>query len=176
MHEVRRLPACLLVLALAGCDAAGGGAGAGPRGARLVDVVDGDTVKVAVGGRRETVRLIGIDTPESRRPGTPVECGAHAATRALARLVAGDRRVRLVADPTQDRRDRYDRLLAYVELRDGRDLGEELARAGWAAPYVYDDPFRRLARYRAAAREARAQRRGIWGACEGDVHRPAGGG
>jgi micrococcal nuclease len=78
----------------------------GPRRARVLSVVDGDTIKVrAVDGTRETVRLVGIDTPESKRPETPVECGARRAAAALRGLLAG-REVTLVRDPTQDARDR----------------------------------------------------------------------
>ena len=89
---------------------------AGSRRARVIAVVDGDTIKVRLAdGARETVRLVGIDTPESRRPNTPVECGAKQAGAALNRLVAR-RDVTLVRDPTQDARDRYGRTLAYVDV------------------------------------------------------------
>src|SRR4051812_50150965 len=78
---------CLAVVAaLGGRSAIDGSAGAEPdrlRG-RVVSVVDGDTLHVRAGGRQETVRLIGIDTPETHRPGTPVECGGPAATAAVA--------------------------------------------------------------------------------------------
>ena len=163
---MRRL-ALLPLLLLAGCssdDVAASLEGAPLRG-EVTRVVDGDTIKVRVRNRTETVRLIGIDTPETKRPGTPVECGGKAATREMRRLAEG-RRVELISDPTQDRRDRYDRLLAYAEAA-GRDVGEEILRAGWAAPYVYDRPFLRLGRYRAAAREARGRGRGLWRACPG---------
>jgi endonuclease YncB( thermonuclease family) len=80
--------------------------------------------------------------------------------------------VRLVSDPTQDERDRFGRLLAYVELRDGTDLGRSQVRHGWAEVFVFDDdPFRRVGGYRRAARRARADGRGVWGACGGDFHR-----
>jgi micrococcal nuclease len=188
----RRLLAAVLLAGLAALgvqlsaggreSAPGSGSGSGERvdgPARVVRVIDGDTIKVRVGGRRETVRLIGIDTPESHRPGTPVECGARAATRALQRLaVTSDgrgRSVTLVSDPGHDDRDRYGRVLAYADLAGGRDLGEAQVRSGWAKPYVYGDvPFVRLGRYRQAAREARDTGRGVWAACGGDGHRPAG--
>ena len=141
-----------------------------PLRGRVTRVVDGDTIKVRVRNHTETVRLIGIDTPETHRPDTPVECGARAATREMRRLAEG-RRVVLISDPTQDRRDRYDRLLAYAEAA-GRDLGEELLRSGWGAVYVYDDvPFLRFGRYRRTAEEARDRGRGLWRTCGGDPHR-----
>ncbi len=130
-------------------------------------VVDGDTVHVQVRGRDVTVRLLGIDTPELHRPATPVECGARGAARALEALADG-RRVRLVGDPTQDARDRYGRRLAYVVVRgSGVDLGETMVRRGWASVYVFDRPFRRVARYRAAARRADG---GVVARCDGDFH------
>ena len=91
----------------------------------MVRVIDGDTLKVRLAsGASETVRLIGIDTPETRKPNTPVECGGRDATARMKRLAL--RRgvgvaVVLRSDPTQDRRDRYGRLLAYV------------SRAGWTS-------------------------------------------
>src|SRR6059036_3012154 len=93
-------------------------------GARVLRVVDGDTLRVMVGGRSRSVRLLGIDTPETHRPGTPVECGGPQATASMKALVPPGTRVQLVSDPGQDRVDRYGRLLAYVRLPSGR-LAEE---------------------------------------------------
>jgi micrococcal nuclease len=143
--------------------------------ARVVRVIDGDTIKVTIGSRRETVRLIGVDTPELHRPGTPVECGARPAERLMRRLaLAADgrgRTVTLVADPTQDRRDRYGRMLAYVEGVDGTDLGEAELRDGWGEVYVFRGRrFQRLDRYRSAAAKARSERRGVWRSCAGGFH------
>jgi endonuclease YncB( thermonuclease family) len=163
----------LLVLALA-VAAAGGrsllsGAAPGRRDrARLERVVDGDTLVVRVRGRDERVRLIGIDTPESVKPGAPVECGGKAASRAMRRRVHAGDALRLIADPTQDRRDRYGRLLRYVERSGGTDLGRAQVRDGWAAVYVYDGhPFQRVAGYRAAARRARELGLGVHARCGG---------
>jgi endonuclease YncB( thermonuclease family) len=120
-------------------------------------VVDGDTLELDNG---ETVRLIGIDTPEVYG-GT--ECGGAQASAYMERIATG-RRVSVRTDPTQDTYDRYERLLAYLEAG-GRDLGEAVLRAGWARVYVYDEPFRRLAAYRQAGSAARGGDRGIWGRC-----------
>ncbi len=155
------------------CESLGTAAMAAPadaRPARVIAVVDGDTIKVRLAdGGRETVRLVGIDTPESRRPNTPVECGAKQAGAALNRLVAR-RDVTLVRDPTQDARDRYGRTLAYVDVG-SRDAGEEMVRGGWAMPYVYEVPFERLGAYRAAESAAKRARAGVHGACASDFHR-----
>jgi endonuclease YncB( thermonuclease family) len=147
------------------------------RRARIVRVVDGDTLKVRLrsGGRR-TVRLIGIDTPETRRPGSPVECGGRQATRRMTSMAFRKKRrrgrraghaVRLRTDPTQDRTDRYGRLLAYVDrVSDRRDLGLAMVRSGWATTYVYGGtPFLRFERYARAERRAEAAGRGIWSRC-----------
>src|ERR1044071_8328926 len=97
--------------------------------ARVVRVVDGDTVVVRTGGHDERVRYIGVDTPESVKPGTPVQCFAKAASAANRRLVDG-RRVRL--DYDAERRDRYGRLLAYVYRReDGEFVNAALVRDGY---------------------------------------------
>jgi micrococcal nuclease len=169
----RRLLVAVALLVLAGCGVqlsdVTDGASDGPLRGRVTHVIDGDTIKVRIRNRTETVRLIGIDTPETHRPDTPVECGGRAATREMRRLAEG-RRATLVTDSTQDRRDRYGRLLAYAEVA-GRDVGERLLRSGWGAVYVYDRPFRRVVRYRAAALDARLHHRGLWQSCGGDPHR-----
>lgn len=126
-------------------------------------VVDGDTLDVRlVSGRRERIRLIGIDTPELGS----AECfGSQASIR--ARRLARGKRVRLIGDATQDTRDRYRRLLAYVVLPAQRDLGRQLVAEGFARVYVYDRPFQRLGNYRAAERAARSGGRGLWTRCAG---------
>jgi micrococcal nuclease len=124
-------------------------------------VVDGDTVDVRlVSGRRERIRLIGIDTPEL----SPAECfGSQAKTR--ARRLAQGKHVRLIGDATQDTRDRYQRLLAYVVLPDSRDLGRQLIAEGFGKVYVYSRPFLRVGGYRAAERTAKSGVRGLWNRC-----------
>ncbi|MDA0178902.1 thermonuclease family protein [Solirubrobacter phytolaccae] len=148
-------------------------AGSAARRARVIRVVDGDTIKVELdGGRLDTVRLVGIDTPESKRPQTPVECGSKKAASTLRRLVEG-RDVLLRRDATQDAVDKYGRALAYVEA-DGKDAGEAMVASGWAKPYVYGGvEFTRVGAYRAALREAAARRAGVHGSCGGDFHRAA---
>lgn len=122
----------------------------------VTSVVDGDTVHVRVaGGKRERVRLIGIDTPER---GT---CYADQATAAARRLAQG-KRVTLEGDVTQARRDRYNRLLAYVRLPGGRDLGAQLIRGGFAEVYVYNRPFRQLSAYKSAERTGRTLVTSVW--------------
>lgn len=107
-------------------------------------IVDGDTFDVRIGSRTERIRVIGIDTPERG------VCFANAATAAATRLASG-KPVVLRGDPTQATRDRYGRLLAYVGLPKGKDLGYQLIAGGFAKVYVYDNhPFQRVTSYRAA--------------------------
>lgn len=145
--------------------------------ARIVRVIDGDTVVVrrSTSRRSVTVRLIGIDTPETKRPGTPIECGGTQASAHMRRLAPKGRVVRVSGDATQDARDRYGRLLAYVTLRGGSQLNLGQVSAGWSSAYVFRRPFTQLGRFQAAERSARAAGRGVWGACGGDFHRPAAG-
>jgi endonuclease YncB( thermonuclease family) len=160
------------------CEYTSGGGGSRPPErirARILHVVDGDTLRVSASGtrrKRYDVRLIGIDTPEKygRR-----ECGSSRASRAMRRRAPRGLRVRLVTDPTQDLFDRYGRLLAYVvRRRDGVDLGKAQLAHGWARVYVFDRPFRRLSSYRRAARRARHASRGAWRLCDGHFHQPLG--
>jgi micrococcal nuclease len=161
------VPRFLVLLALA-CLAAAGcvalpGEEEGDVG-RVVRVVDGDTIHVQVGGVREKVRYIGVDTPETHRPGTPVQCYGRAATAANARLVEG-RRVRLERDV--EARDRYGRLLAYVRLAgDGRFVNAELVRAGYAQALTIPPNVRHAAEFKRLAASARRAGRGLWSACQ----------
>jgi endonuclease YncB( thermonuclease family) len=144
--------------------------------ARVVRVIDGDTLKVKLAtGQTVTVRLIGIDTPETVKPGTAVECGGRDATARMKKLALRNgvgRSVTLTSDPTQDAVDRYGRVLAYVD-GDGADFGRSLVSSGWAKTYVYGQGFRRVGAYRRAQASARKARpgRGVWRTCGGNFHR-----
>jgi micrococcal nuclease len=132
--------------------------------ARVVRVVDGDTILVAVGGRQERVRYIGVDTPETVKPRTRVQCYGKRASAANRRLVGG-REVRLVADVQE--RDRYGRLLAYVyRAGDGLLVNEALIRGGYATTLAIAPNVRFAERFAALARQARDAQRGLWSACE----------
>ena len=149
--------------------------GAHPSSARVVRVVDGDTIHVRVHGREESVRLLGIDTPETHRPGTPIECGGPQASAHLEALAPPGMPVQLEPDPTQDREDRYGRTLAYVRLPDGRLAEDAQLAAGWATVYVFEgDPVERDPEFRRSQAAAREAGRGVWGACDGDFHSSGG--
>jgi micrococcal nuclease len=141
------------------------GAGrAGEEQGTVTRVVDGDTIHVRVEGRDETIRYIGVDTPESVQPGTPVECFAKRASAFNARLVDGER-VRLVLDA--EHRDRYGRLLAYVyRARDGLFVNAALVRRGYAQPLTIPPNVAHAGEFRRLAATARRAGRGLWSACE----------
>jgi micrococcal nuclease len=148
--------------------------GAARGGARVERVVDGDTLRVSLDGRSRSVRLLGIDTPETHRPGTPVECGGPQASEHMESLAPPGTRVVLVSDPGQDRVDRYGRLLAYVRLPSGRLAEEAQLEAGWASVYVYaGKPVALYLRFRRAQEAARLHHRGVWAACGGRFHSAA---
>ena len=124
----------------------------------VVRVVDGDTVDVRLtSGKRERVRLIGIDATER---GTCFSSQASSRARALAL----NRKVVLRGDATQDTRDRYGRLLAYV-WSGGRDVGYQLVVGGFAKVYVYRAVFQRHSAYASAELRAKASPRGLWKQC-----------
>ena len=157
----------------------GGGGGGGqtaPKAkrvsARVVAAVDGDTLKVDLkNGEEWDVRLIGIDTPETVRPNTPVQCGGPQASTSMHGLADG-RRVTLVSDPTQDRVDRYGRLLDYV-FRGTRTWARSSCVRGWAEVYVYQhNPFEKVRPFKHAEHRAENADRGVWKDCGGNFHTP----
>jgi micrococcal nuclease len=145
--------------ALDGSTGGGSATRAGPT-AIVARVVDGDTI-VLRGGER--IRYIGMDTPESVKPGTRVQCFAKRAAAANAALVAG-RSVRLVADVEQ--RDRYGRLLAYVYREpDGAFVNARLVRDGYARTLTIAPNVAHARQFAQLARTARERGRGLWAAC-----------
>jgi micrococcal nuclease len=127
----------------------------------VVAVHDGDTIEVARDGGRDTVRLLGIDTPETRHPTEPVECfGPEAAAYTAGRLTG--RRVHLEGDV--EARDRYDRRLAYVIL-DGERFNDELLRLGYAELLVIEPNHAHARTMLRAELEAKRARRGLWAQC-----------
>jgi len=167
MRRLLLIAAAAVVVLVAGGGALrlgdGDGAETDAGAARVIRIVDGDTILVRLDGRRERVRYIGIDTPEDVKPGAPVECYGPAAAKENDRLVRG-RTVRLTTDV--ERRDRYGRLLAYVRREpDGVFVNEVLVRDGFATALEVPPNTRYAGEFRRLEREARARGRGLWGAC-----------
>jgi micrococcal nuclease len=124
-------------------------------------VIDGDTVEVRIGGRSDEVRYIGIDTPETVKPGTPVQCFGPRASAYNHRLVEG-RAVRLDFD--RERRDVYGRLLAYVHLGPVF-VNARLVRLGYARTLTIPPNTAHAGLFHRLARAAGQAGRGLWGAC-----------
>jgi micrococcal nuclease len=127
-------------------------------------IVDGDTLDVDVDGRLERVRLIGIDTPETKRPETPVECFGPEATEFTASLLPPGTSVRLERDVVG--RDDYGRLLAYVyRSDDGLFVNREIVRRGFARPLTYPPNVAHAELFVDAARAAERGDEGLWLGC-----------
>jgi micrococcal nuclease len=163
---LRVLPLIALSLGAAGCDQSDGNdADDGPRSgdelrARVLDVIDGDTITVAVDGEAEDVRYIGIDTPEVD-PSIGVECFGDQASDRNEELVGGER-VRLVFD--DELRDRYGRLLAYVHVGE-RFINAELVRGGFARTLTIEPNTNRAGLLDRLEQAAGIAGRGLWSAC-----------
>jgi endonuclease YncB( thermonuclease family) len=153
--------ACLLAGAVANADAR---PAAGVQ--TVAQVVDGDTIRLVSGQR---VRLVQIDSPELGQG----ECYAHEARAMLSRLLPAGTRVRLETDPRLDAVDRYGRKLAYV-FKGRENVNHTLVLRGAASVWFYGAERGRYAtQLDAAARNARANRRGLWGACPATVYDPS---
>ncbi|MGH8982522.1 MAG: thermonuclease family protein [Acidimicrobiia bacterium] len=127
-------------------------------------VIDGDTIEVHLNGREESVRLIGIDTPETVHPSRPVECFGKVASQFTTDRLAG-RTVRLEFDV--ERRDRYERLLAYV-WRDNKLFNHTIVRRGYAQIATYPPNVKYVDRLLAAQRKARTEGAGLWSSCDAE--------
>jgi micrococcal nuclease len=126
--------------------------------------VDGDTIAVNMDGKTEMIRMIGVDTPETHKPNTPVQCYGPAAA-AYTKNIIGTNKVRLEADAKSTNRDRYDRLLRYVYLPDGRLVEAELIQNGYGFAYT-DFPFTKSPDFVRYQDEAKTANKGLWGNCQ----------
>ena len=137
--------------------------------AQVVAVIDGDTIKVNIGGEVYTVRYIGIDTPETVHPSKPVEWMGREASAANEELVGGQT-VYLEKDVSET--DRYGRLLRYVFLADGTFVNAELVRLGYAQVSTYPPDVRYQELFLEMQEEAREAGRGLWGPTPTATTRP----
>ncbi|OGH51774.1 MAG: hypothetical protein A3G13_01840 [Candidatus Levybacteria bacterium RIFCSPLOWO2_12_FULL_37_7] len=129
---------------------------------QVVHVVDGDTIQVDINGSKETIRLIGVDTPEVVDPRKPVQCFGREASNKTKEILIG-KKVRLESDPTQSNRDKYQRLLRYVFLEDGTLFNKLLIEQGYAHEYTYQsNSYRYQLEFKTAEKDARENKRGLW--------------
>lgn len=131
---------------------------------KVTEVYDGDTIAINMGSSIEKVRMIGVDTPETHKPNTPVQCFGPQASDFTKNLLTGQA-VRLEADPTNSNRDRYDRLLRYVYTQDGTLVDQKLIELGYGFAYL-GFPFQKAESFAASQAEAQSQKLGIWAACQ----------
>ncbi len=128
----------------------------------VVGVSDGDTIKVQISENIETVRIVNINTPESVDPRKPVECLGKEAGEKMKELVQG-KVVTLEIDETQTDKDRYNRLLRFVFLEDGTDVGLEMIKLGYAYSTPYgNSPHKFLDLYELSEQEAKDKQLGLW--------------
>lgn len=123
-------------------------------------VIDGDTIKIDYEGKETSVRLIGVNTPETVDPRKTVECFGQEASQYLKNLLEG-KKVKIEADYSQTDRDKYDRLLRYIYL-DGEDVGYMVINNGYGYEYTYNYPYIKQSEYKQAQEEAEKNSRGLW--------------
>jgi endonuclease YncB( thermonuclease family) len=148
-----------VALGAAGCGDDEPDSTSGPLQGEVRFVYDGDTLQVHVhGGETERVRLLGIDTPERE------ECLYRRATDSARELTLGEQ-VMIVFDESQPERDRFGRLLAYVELENGQDVAETQLERGFAQIFDAARPFEREDAYDEAEDRGRLEEPSIWRTC-----------
>lgn len=131
-------------------------------------VVDGDTIVVTIQNQEKTIRLIGINTPETVDPRRQVECFGREASTKMKELVQG-KEIQLKEDPTQENEDKYGRLLRYAFLEDGTLVNQAMIEDGYAYEYTYQKPYQYQDQFKRAQQEAKASRKGLWApdTCDG---------
>ncbi|MBT4121002.1 MAG: thermonuclease family protein [Candidatus Magasanikbacteria bacterium] len=127
----------------------------------VTNVVDGDTIDVNINGTSQRLRLIGLDTPETKDPRKPVQCfGQEASDQAVKLLL--NKKVRLETDPTQGELDKYNRLLRYVIREDGLFFNKWMIQNGYAHEYTYDTPYKYQQEFKGAEKDAQNNKLGLW--------------
>ncbi len=128
---------------------------------RVIDVADGDTIRIKLNNKEETLRLLGINTPEVDSKYRTAQCwGKEASKETKAKLTGAS--VRIESDPSQSLRDKYNRLLVYVSLEDGTNFNQQLVEEGFAREYTYAGAYKYQKDFKEAEEKARAAMRGLW--------------
>jgi len=130
--------------------------------AKVIRVIDGDTVEVLVDSETHKIRIIGIDTPETVDPRKPVECFGLEAYEKAKELLKKDSIVYLEPDPSQGDKDRYSRLLRYIWIDEHSDFGRIMIEEGYAYEYTYNLPYKYQSIYKKAQKESEEEKRGLW--------------
>ncbi|KKW19209.1 MAG: Micrococcal nuclease [Parcubacteria group bacterium GW2011_GWA2_51_10] len=127
----------------------------------VTKVVDGDTVVVNIDGKNTTLRLIGLDTPETADPRKPVQCFGEEASQRAREILTGNS-VQLEMDPSQGELDKYGRTLAYVFLEDGTFFNKLMISEGYGHEYTYNLAYKYQKEFREAEYDAQENKRGLW--------------
>ncbi|MDP3965603.1 MAG: thermonuclease family protein [bacterium] len=138
----------------------------------VIKVVDGDTIVVEINGKNETIRLIGLDTPETVDPRKPVQCFGEEASKKAKEILAG-KSVQIEMDASQGERDKYGRLLAYIFLEDGTSFNKLMIAEGFGHEYTYNPstgadaypiglPYKYQEEFKQAEKTARENQKGLW--------------
>jgi micrococcal nuclease len=171
---ITRRSLVLVLLAGAGCAACDAsnepapttvGGGAVEANATVEYVIDGDTIDAIIDGREERIRLIGIDTPETKKPSSPIECYGPEATTFTESLLPVGTPIRIERDTVN--RDDFGRLLGYVyRASDGIFVNYETIRQGFATPLSIEPNTTYIDLFVDAARSAESDDVGLWSACK----------
>lgn len=135
---------------------------------RVVKIVDGDTIKVSIDNKIETIRMIGVDTPETVDPRRAVGCFGREASD-FTKKTLSNQNVKLESDVLSGDRDKYQRLLRYVFLADGQNFNQVLIENGYGHEYTYNSiPYKYQNIFKQAEIDARDNSRGLWakGVCD----------
>lgn len=137
----------------------------------IVKVVDGDTADVKLeNGKVERLRLIGMNTPETKDPRKPVQCFGKEASEKATELLNG-KAVKLERDDSQDNRDKYQRLLRYIWIEGKTLFNLQMIAEGYAYEYTYRDAYKYQKEFQAAQKEAETAQKGLWhpDTCAGEL-------
>jgi micrococcal nuclease len=127
----------------------------------VTDVLDGDTIKVKLGDHEETLRLLGINTPEVDSKYRTLQCWGPEASKETKQKLTGAS-VRIESDPSQSLRDKYDRMLVYVFLDDGTNFNQQLIEEGFAQEYTYAGTYKYQKEFKVSESKARNNKLGLW--------------
>lgn len=141
----------------------------------VVETIDGDTLIINYNGVQEKVRLVGLDTPETKHPSKPVQCFGQEASAKLREIVGG-KRVYVEFDSTQSQRDKYGRLLLFIFTEDGQNVARTMIGEGYGHEYTHNsNPHKYQAQFREAEKAAREAKKGLWAdnTCGGNTEKQA---
>lgn len=129
---------------------------------QVMKVLDGDTFQIKINKETVTVRMLGIDTPETVDPRKGIQCYGKQASDKTKELILG-KYVLLSADPSQDNIDKYGRILAYVNIKDGILINQYLLEYGYAREYKYKFDYKRRKEFKKLENLAKKKKIGLWG-------------